>query len=69
MVYNYCFSQFQADKSEFPKFEFEVAGSIVDFKNMKETKGSEVNEIRRVDDSHIRLRGENSDRNNQSEPA
>ena len=66
MVYNYCLSQYKADKSEFPKFEFEVAGSIVDFKNMTETKESQVNEIKRVEDSHIRLRGENSERKNQS---
>ena len=62
MVYNYCFDQYKTDKSESPQYEFEVAGWIVDFKNMRETKGSTVSEIKRVDDSHIRLREENSDR-------
>ena len=62
MVYNYCYCIYLADKSVSPQCKFEMAGCEVDFKKMIEKNGYEIYAIRRVDDSHIRLREDNSDR-------
>ena len=41
---------------------FEIAGYVINFKDMTETVNGQVREIRRADDSHIRLRRENERR-------
>ena len=55
MVYNYCFLE---EFPENPNRLFEIAGHVINFRDMTESVNGEVREIRRVDDSHIRLRRE-----------
>ena len=65
LVYNYCQMKYQDDKSENPQYKFRVhTDNFVDFKNMTETCGSITRKIRRVNNSHIRMRAENSNRVN-----
>ena len=56
MIYNYCYMTYQEDTSELPQHIFEIANYQIDFKQMTEKNGSEVRKIRRVEESHIRMR-------------
>ena len=62
MVYNYCYMVYKNDESDDPKFEFNIADYSVNFKSMTEEVGGVVRDIRKADDSHIRIRQESSDR-------
>ena len=62
MVYNHCFMTYQNDKSEDPQYVFEVADYLINFRDMTETVKGKIRAIRKVDDAHIRLRPDNSER-------
>ena len=56
MVYNYCQITYENDESQSPQFEFNIAEYVVNFKDMNETFEKKVREIRRADDTHVRIR-------------
>ena len=62
MVYNYCFNEFRKNKLVDTRLVFNLAGASVNFEDMTETIGSEVRQIRRVDDRYFRVRQKGSER-------
>ena len=61
MVYNYCYL---VEFDENPDQIIKIAGYSLNFKEMTEKVNGEVRQIRRAEDSQIRLRRENECRAN-----